>query len=125
MRAVVLILALLIVGIAWWVYTAQTPPKPSVVVVRPANATPQPQPQLQPQLQQPSTYCNATLFKTPSTTLCGRIISVALDPSGFYNIVADRFTISGDFMFTSPPQCPVSTRGGYLVVPCMASIVTR
>ncbi len=123
MRAVVLILVLLIVGIAWWLYTAQTQPKPAVVVVRPANATTQPQ--LQPQLQQTAMYCNATLFRTPYTTLCGRIISVALDPSGYYNIVAERFTISGDFIFTTPPQCPVSTKGGYLVVPCMASIVTR
>ncbi len=127
MRATVLILALLIVGIVWWVYTALEPPKPSVVVVKPANATTQPQIQPQPQLQpqQPLTYCNATLFKTPHTTICGRIISVALDPNGYYNIVADRFTVSGDFIFMSPPQCPVSTKGGYLAVPCTASIVTR
>ncbi len=124
MRAVVLILALLIVGFAWWAYTSQTQPKPSVVVVRPVNATPAPQPQPTPQLQ-PSMYCNATLFKTPYTTLCGRIISVAIDPNGYYNIVAERFTVSGEFMFTSPPQCTISTRGGYVVVPCMASIVTR
>lgn len=120
MRIVGVLIVLVVVVLVWYMALSQ-PPKPNVVVVKPANQTPAPvtPPGGAPPAGVPGA-CQAVYMRLGQTELCGDIITVSKYTDRVY-IYAQNVWISGPYTI-SASACPVSVEGGRYVYRCAVEI---